>query len=163
MAKSMFGNYLSSIGFFNLNYDVSNLALIGIDSNNFPALVQTCQVSRGERIQAVPCFNDFIHLYCFGANPVTGNIAGFMLAKNNKLKLLIDNYESKYRAYNATEKPFNITTMGGETLKGLASNLIYAVNAERPALVNFSFDFYALRPSDTALSVGSAASSGGSP
>lgn len=154
MARNMFGKHLSSIGFFDLNYDMSNLALVHIDSNNFPALVQSYQVSRGERIQAVQCFNDAIHLYCFGGTPITGNIAGFMLAKNNKLKALIGAYESKYRAYNATEKPFDITTISGETLKGLASNLIYAINAERPALINFSFDFYALRPSDTALATG---------
>ncbi len=153
MAK-LFGDKLSSIGFFDLGYSIDNLALIEVDSKAFPALVQTYQIARGERIQTVMCFNDFIHFYVFGRKPLAGNISGFSMLKNKGLRNLIKLYDTKYRAYVATEKPFSIVTAHGESLEGIASNFIYNANAERPAIIQFSIDFLGLTPGDSALSTG---------
>jgi len=150
--QNVFGDFLSSIGAFNLGYDLSNLALISVEGDSFPALVQTYQVSRQERVQPVQCFNDVVHIYAFGRTPVTGNISGFALLNNNRLKKLIELYKESYRAYKSTAAPIAISTLYGETLKAIVTNFIYAANAERPVLVSFSMDFIGLDPGDTTLS-----------
>lgn len=150
----MYGEFLSNIGKLQLNFDYSNLALITVDGGDFPALVSSYSVNRSERIQLVPTFNDFVHLYAFGKQPIQIVLSGFAPSDDDKVNLqaLIEKYESKYRAFNAASGGFmEITSLRGESLQGLCTNFTYTANAEMPVLVNFNMNIIGLGQNDTVL------------
>lgn len=145
---NLYGNKLSTLGKFDLKYDYSNLALISIDNDDFPGIVQTYQIQRSERTQPVQCFNDSIHLYAFGKNPIQGNIGGFLLVESG-FKKMIDRYNTKYRAYKG--KATTIAFQSGETISAIVRDFIYSAVAERPVLVQFNMNFWGLDENDTFL------------
>lgn len=137
MVNSTFGNFLSSVGQLNLNFDMSNLILISLGDVSFPGVFQTFSFSNRERTQPLQCFNDTIHVYGFGKDLPTGSIVGFILKEN--MAAMLAKYD-KIRLFKNTP---TVLTFSDKTINVYITGLHISVNSESPCIANFNMEFIA--------------------
>lgn len=137
MATSTFGDFMSSIGQLNLNFDVSNLILISFGDTNFPGVIQTFSFNNRERIQPLQCFNDTIHVYGFGKDTPTGSMVGFVLKEN--MAAMLSKYD-EIRLYRNTP---TVLTFSDKTISVYITGFQISVNGDSPCIANFNMEFIA--------------------
>ena len=132
----------------------------------YPVIISRFEYGASEKIQVVEAFNEYIHVYAFGRAASQVQIQGHCLNVGDDFQasapVLKSVYQQELRAFKAAQNGGMISIAGPVgVLKGIATNLSFAISAGQDGVINFGMNFVVLDGTSES-SVGSSQGGGGS-